>query len=212
MKNCVVSDEAKCLCIAVCSAWLLSVDGGLFVYFFFAGCASFCTEWRTQRNNRIFDAVKVFLARLAKQGIVPVLVTGHQGDFSYLFRIDVHGFCDEPEFIYKLAPGTVVVETQVVVHIRGGGEHSPYLHIGGRAAGGDKHAFLGKFGIVTEGVTVQLVECHRIVAAFKPGDTSGLMQRFSAEIGYPQAFAAVAALGFALVAAAAVHLGTSTFF
>ena len=99
-----------------------------------------------------------------------------------------------------------------VVHIRGGGEHSSYLHIGGRAAGGDKHAFLGKFGIVTEGVTVQLVECHRIVAAFKPGDTSGLMQRFSAEIGYPQAFAAVAALGFALVAAAAVHLGTSTFF
>ena len=89
------------------------------------------------------------------------------------------------EFIYKLAPGTVVVETQVVVHIRGGGEHSPYLHIGGRAAGGDKYAFLGKFGILTESVTVQLVECHRIVAAFKPGDTSGLLQRLSAEIGYP---------------------------
>lgn len=161
--------------MAVCSAWLLSVDGGLFVYFFFAGCASFCTEWRIQRNNRIFDAVKVFLARLAKQGIVPVLVTGHQWDFPDLFRIDVHGFCDEPEFIYKLAPGTVVVETKVVVHILGGGEHSPNLHIGGCAAGGYEYAALGKFGIVPKGVTVQLVECHRVIAALEPGDTSGLM-------------------------------------
>lgn len=124
---------------------------------------------------------------------------------------DMQGLRYGLELLYELTSGTVVVETQVMACIRGDGQHSSYLHIGRRTSGGDKHAFLGKFGIVPKGVTVQLVECHRVIAAFKPGDTSCLLQRLSAEIGYPQTFAAVAALGFSLVTAATVHFRPSTF-
>lgn len=88
----------------------------LSVFFFLVGCIPCGTEWCSQWDNRILDAVKVFLACLAKQGIVPVLVTGHQGKDFYTVGIDVHGFRYGLELLHELTPGTVVVETQVVVY------------------------------------------------------------------------------------------------
>ena len=161
--------------------------------------------------NRILDAFKIFLARSAEQGIVPVFVAWHQREHLYTVALNVHGLCYGLELLYELPSCTVVVETQVVVYIRSDGKHTANLHIGGSAARGDEHAFLGKVRVVPEAIPVYLVESHCVVGTFKPRNAACLLQRLTAEIGYPQALAAVAALGFALVTSATVHLGTASF-
>lgn len=183
----------------------------LSVFFFLVSCTPRCTECCPQWDNRVLDAVKVFLACLAKQGVVPVLVAGHQGKDFYTVGTDVHGFRYGLELLHELTPGTVVVETQVVVYIRSDGKHTANLHIGGSAARGDEHAFLGKVRVVPKTIPVYLVESHCVVGTFKPRNAACLLQRLTAEIGYPQALAAVAALGFAFVTSATVHLGTAAF-
>lgn len=183
----------------------------LSVFFFLVSCIPCGTEWCSQWDNRVLDAVKVFLACLAKQGVVPVLVAGHQGKDFYTVGTDVHGFRYGLELLHELTPGTVVVETQVVVYIRSDGKHTANLHIGGSAARGDEHAFLGKVRVVPKTIPVYLVESHCVVGTFKPRNAACLLQRLTAEIGYPQALATVAALGFALVTSATVHLGTTAF-
>ena len=97
----------------------------------------------------------------------------------------MHGFRYGLELLHELTPGTVVVETQVVVYIRSDGKHTANLHIGGSAARGDEHAFLGKVRVVPKTIPVYLVESHCVVGTFKPRNAACLLQRLTAEIGYP---------------------------
>lgn len=197
---------AKSPCIPVV-AWLLPVYIVLLVFFILVDG----TEWRAQRDNRFLDTVKVFLACFAKQGIVPVLVAGHQWKYFYMVCIDVHGFRYSLELLHELTSGMVVVKAQIMIDARRDGKHSTNLHIGGSATRGDEHAFLGEGRVVPKAIPVYLVESHCIVGTFKPRDTAHFLQRLAAEIGYPQALAAVAALGFTFIASATVHPWTTAF-
>ena len=162
------------------------------------------------RNNAVLCFLHIFGADFLQQGVVPVLIAWKDGKCPDIVGIDIHLTGYLPEMFVKFTPGTVVVETQVMVCVGSDGKHPSDLGVCRSAAGGHEHAFIGQFRIVPECFPVYLIESHSVVCAFKPCHASGFFQR-PFQIGYPQSFTRIASFRLALVTAASVHPGPSPF-
>ncbi len=130
---------------------------------------------------------------LAQQRVVPVLVVaqGLVGDDVVLAYSHALGVAAEVG--KKLLAGEVFVEAYIVPGVGRSGEHASHLHDGGIAAGG--HIDTGVFRLL---VPLQLELRHGVVGGLEPQHVLRLLERPASEVGYPQAFRAVAALGLAL--------------